>query len=638
MLQTIRDYFSGVFSWIIILMIAVPFALWGINQYTEKGGKASDVAVVNGQGISQPDFLRASQQQQERLKEMLGQSYNPDAFNTPQYKHEVLDQLIERTLLEQAAVNDGLDISDAELTAYITSQPDLQRDGKYAPPLYQAFLRDQGLTAAGFEQRLRDSLRVNQLRDAITNSTLLTPSALDALIRLREQQRDVAYVVLPQAVFGKNLAIDEAKISAYYQSHRTQYMNPERVQVEYIDYSIDGLMASVPVNEQLLRRTYDEQAATAATDEQRRASHILIQVPPGADAKAQAAARARIDKIQQQLKNGAAFETLAKEYSDDKPSAAKGGDLGYFGKGVMDKAFEQAAFKLKKGEVSAPVRSSFGWHLIKLTDIKAPQRKTFAEARADVERSYRHRQAEKIYYDRTDGLADTVYQQPDSLEPAAKLLGAPIQKSAWLTRAGGAGIGAYPKVIDAAFSEDVLTHGNNSEPIEIAPGHLVVLRVKAHEAASQKPLAEVHDQIATHLRSQMAQAKAAAAAKAMVERINKGETLAAVAKAANLSVKEVPGLKRKDVGQPPEIVAAAFRIARPKPTQPGIATTALADGDQAVVLVKAVHDGDPAKISKEDRAAYQRELQRAYSTAELQEMIAALRAQAKIKIWDDRLN
>lgn len=638
MLQTIRDYFSGVFSWIIILMIAVPFALWGINQYTDKGGKASDVAVVNGQGISQPDFLRASEQQQERLRQMLGQSYNPDTFNTPQYKHEVLDQLIERTLLEQAAVNDGLDISDAELTAYITSQPDLQRDGKYAPELYQTFLRNQGLTAAGFEKRLRDSLRVTQLRDAVTNSTVLTPTALDAMIKLREQRRDVAYMILPQAAYAKNIAVDEAKISAYYQSHRAQYMNPERVQVEYIDYSIEGLMASVPVNEQILRHAYDEQAATATNDEQRRASHILIQVPAGADAKTQAAARARIDKIQQQLKGGAAFETLAREYSDDKPSAAKGGDLGYFGKGVMDKAFEEAAFKLKKGEVSAPVRSSFGWHLIKLTDIKTTPRKTFAEARADIERSYRRSQAEKIYYDHTDGLADTVYQQPDSLEPAAKLLGMPIQKSAWLTRAGGPGIGAYPKVIDAAFSEDVLTHSNNSEPLEVAPGHLVVLRIKAHEATSEKPLAEVHDQIAASLRSEMAEAKAAAAAKAMVERLNKGEALAVVAKSANLSVKEVPGLKRKDAGQPPEIVATAFRIARPKSALPGVASTALADGDEAVVVVKAVQDGDPAKLSQEDRVAYQRELQRGYSTAELQEMIAALRAQARIKIWDDRLN
>jgi len=491
MLQTIRDYFSGVFSWIIILMIAVPFALWGINQYTDKGGKASDVAIVNGQGISQPDFLRASQQQQARLKEMLGQSYNPDTFNTPQYKREVLDQLIERTLLEQAAVNDGLDISDAELTAYITSQPDLQRDGKYAPELYQTFLRNQGLTPAGFEKRLRDSLRVRQLQDAVVNSTVLTRAALDEMIKLREQRRDIAYLVLPQAAYAKNLTVDEGKISAYYQSHRAQYMNPERVQLDYIDYSIDSLMAGVPVTEQILQRAYDDQAAAPASDEQRRASHILIEVPANADAKAQAAARATIDKIQQQLKAGASFDALAKQYSQDKPSAAKGGDLGYFGKGVMDKAFEDAVFKLKKGEVSAPVRSSFGWHLIKLTDIKTAHRKTFAEARADVEHSYRRSQAEKIYYDHTDGLADTVYQQPDSLEPAGKLLQAPIQKSAWLTRAGGPGIGAYPKVIDAAFSEDVLTHGNNSEPIEVAPGHVVVLRVKTHEAASQKPLAHM---------------------------------------------------------------------------------------------------------------------------------------------------
>lgn len=638
MLQTIRDYFSGVFSWIIILMIAVPFALWGINQYTDKGGKASDVAVVNGEGISQPDFLRASQQQQARLKEMLGQSYNPDTFNTPQYKREVLDQLIERSLLEQAAVNDGLDIGDAELTAYITSQPDLQRDGKYAPELYQTFLRNQGLTAAGFEKRLRDSLRVRQLQDAVVNSTVLTRAALDEMIKLREQRRDIAYLVLPQAAYAKNLTVDEGKISAYYQSHRAQYMNPERVQLDYIDYSIDSLMAGVPVTEQILQRAYDDQAAAPASDEQRRASHILIEVPANADAKAQAAARATIDKIQQQLKAGASFDALAKQYSQDKASAAKGGDLGYFGKGVMDKAFEDAVFKLKKDEVSAPVRSSFGWHLIKLTDIKTAHRKTFAEARADVQHSYRRSQAEKIYYDHTDGLADTVYQQPDSLEPAAKLLQAPIQKSAWLTRAGGPGIGAYPKVIDAAFSEDVLTHSNNSEPIEVAPGHVVVLRVKTHEAANQKPLAQVHDQIAVSLRSEMAQTQAAAAAKSIVQRLVKGESLAAIGKGLNLTVKEVPGLKRKDPGQPAEIEATAFRAAKPKSGQPSAATVALANGDQAVVIVKDVRDGDPAKLAQEDRVAYQRELQRGYSTAELQEMIAALRAQAKIKIWDDRLN
>ncbi len=638
MLQLIRDYFSGVFSWVILILIGVPFALWGINNYTDKGGKASDVALVNGVGISQPEFLQASRQQQERMKAMLGQAYNPETFSTPQYKRQILDQLIDRSLLEQAANKAGLDVSDAVLGATITNAPTLQRNGVYAPDLYKEFLRNQGMTAAGFEARLRNSQRVEQLTNAISDSTVLTEHDLDDLIKLREQRRDIAYLLLPQAGYLDGMKIDEAKVSAYYDSHHDSFTLPEQVQVDYVDYSIDALAAAVPVTDEVLHKYYDEQAASLLTEEQRRASHILIQLPPDADAKKVAAAEATLAKIQARLKAGDAFDVLAKEYSQDKASAVHGGDLGFFGKGVMDKPFEATVFKLKKGEVSEPVRTSFGFHLIKLTDIKPSHRMSFEEARANLEQSYRRNQAEKQYYDHIDGLADTAYQQPDSLGPAAKLLQTTIHTSDWLTRKGGPGIGAYPKVVEAAFSSDVLTDKNNSEPLEVAPDHVIVLRIKAHHPATLKPLAEVHDQIVKILRQETASAKAAEAGKAMLTRLNKGETLAALATQAKLTVKDVQGLRRTDPGQPAAIVQAAFRLARPDKGQARYGTVALDNGDYAVLMLQSVHEGDPSELTKEDRLAYRRGLQRANSEAEVQALIDQLRAQAKIKIWEDHLN
>lgn len=638
MLQTIRDYFSGVFAWIIVAMIGVPFALWGVNSYTDKEGKASDVALVNGVGISQSEYLTASRQQQARMKEMLGQAYNPDMFNSPEYKRRVLDQLIERALLEQAVGNAGLDISDAILGATIRNAPDLQRDGVYAPDLYETFLRNQGLTASSFEARLRNSQRVEQLRSAVADTTTLSAHDLDELIKLREQRRDIVYLVLPLASHLDGVKIDEAKVSAYYDSHHDNYMNPEQVQVEYVEYGIDLLAAAVPVTDQLLQKYYDEQAASLTTEEQRRASHILIQVVANADAKSLAAAQATLAKIQARLKAGDAFEALAKEYSQDKASAVKGGDLGFFGKGVMDKAFEDAAFKLEKNAVSEPVRSSFGFHLIKLTDIKPAHRKSFAEARTDLENAYRHSQAEKQYYDHTDVLADTAYQQPDSLEPVAKLLQSTLHTSDWLTREGGPGIGQFPKVIEAAFSSEVLTENNNSEPIEVSPGHLIVLRSKEHKPASVKPLAEVRELIVKVLQEEAARAKAAAAGKAMLQSLNKGESLAAMATQAKLTVKKAPGLRRADPGMPAPLVKASFRLAAPDKGRARYDAVALENGDYAVLMLQGVHDGDPAKLSKEDRLAARRELQRAYAEAEVQALIDHLRAQAKIKTWEDRLN
>ncbi len=638
MLQTIRDYFSGIFSWIIIFMIGVPFALWGINSYTDKGGKASDVALVNGVGISQPDFLKASQQQQARMKEMLGKDYNPEIFNTPQYKRQILDQLIDRSLLEQATVAAGLDISDAMLGATIRSVPNLQRDGVYAPDLYETFLRNQGMTAAEFESRLRSSLRVEQLQNAIAGTAMLTAPELDNLLSLRDQRRDISYLLLSTGSYLTDDNVDAAKVSAYYDSHRDSFMNPEQVQLDYLDYSIDALAAAVPVTEQVLHHYYDEQAASLSTEEQRRASHILIQVAPNADAKTVAAARATIAKIQAQLQAGAAFDALAKEYSQDKDSAVKGGDLGFFGKGVMEQPFEAAVFNLKKNEVSEPVRSSFGLHLIKLTDINPSHRKSFAEARADLERGYRRSQAEKQYYDHSDGLADVAYQQPDSLEPAAKLLQAPIHTSDWLTREGGPGIGAYPKVIEAAFSSEVLTENNNSEPLEVAPDHVIVLRIKAHHAASVKPLAEVRGQIVKILQEEAARAKTAAAAKTLLQHLNKGETLTALATQDKLAVKQVQGLRRTDAGLPASLVTMAFQLPRPDKGQASYGSVMLDNGDYAVLMLQAVHEGDPGKLAKVDRTSYQRELQRAYSDVEVQALIDHLRAQAKIKVWDERLN
>ena len=456
---------------------------------------------------------------------MLGRAVDPRLFDTPEFRQRVLDGLIDEVLIAADVEAHGYRVSDAKLGRQIRLAPQFQRDGQFDPKLYEALLRNAGLDVSGFEARLRDAL-LRQAESGFAQSAIVTPSDTQTLLGLQAQQREATVTVLKPARLRDRVKISAQAIEQEYTANAERYMTPERIRIEYIRLAAADLAKDIRVSEDDVRKAMTEGAASAAGKEERRASHILIKLPQGADAQAEKASMARAQDLRAKLLAGADFATLARKNSEDPGSAAQGGDLGFVARGALAKEFEQALFALKKsGELSAPVRTSYGLHLIKLTGVKAPSVAP-APTRAKIEAEIRARKAEERFFELSEKFHNLVYEQTDSLKPAAELLGLKIETSGWFTRAGGgSGLVAEPKVIEAAFDPEVLGQGRNSSTIEVGKNTLVALRIAAHEPRSLRPLAEVRPEIEKALLASAMQAETERLAQEALGKLRAGESL-----------------------------------------------------------------------------------------------------------------
>ena len=629
MLQIIRERAHGWFAWVIVGLIIIPFALWGVHQYIGGGGDSS-VAKVDGVEISQGQLQRATMQQRQRLEQMFGGKL-PAMFSEEMIRGQVLQQLIEQQTLVQAAADNGLRVGDATLAQAITGIAAFQEEGKFSNSRYQQLLRAQGMLPGNFEQRVRRDMLAAQFTDGISETAFTTQTQVDDYLRLQQQQRNTGYLTVATARFKDEVTVSDEDIAAYYEQNAQQFMQPERLKVDYLELNIDDIAKGIQVDEQAVRERYEARKLNYATPEQRKASHILVQIPAGADDETLAAARKKAEDILARLRKGEDFGKLAKAESDDPGSARQGGDLGFFGKGVMDPAFEEAAFALKKGELSELVLSSFGFHIIKLAEISGGTVKSFDEVKAGIEKEIQMERAEQQYYDLAEQLANLTYEHPESLAIAAEQVQLPIKTSAYFTRTGGPGIAAEPKVVSAAFDEEVLARGNNSETIELGRSHMVVLRLKEHQPEQQRLLEEVKPGIISTLTGDQAEARAVELARAVLERVRSGETPAELAKALGIKWSDKQALSRDSADADRALVSEVFRMPRPK-GEPVTAQVALPSGDQAVVILYSVEEGKPAEASEAERRQAANMLQQADANAELAGVVSGIRSRTDITI------
>jgi peptidyl-prolyl cis-trans isomerase D len=592
MLQNIRDKAQGWIAYGIVILISIPFALWGIQEYLGIGSEPV-VAKVNGTEITERALDNQFQSFRQQLRAQLGSAYRPELFNDDRMRLEVLNRMVRDELIEQASNDMGLRVSGIEVQTALIGMEPFQKDGHFDQATFERAVRLQGLTPAGFMERIRKLLLSQQLAQAVGVSTFVTQHEEQEAQRLMNQQREFSYFTIPVADYRLETPVADDKIEAYYQAHQADFAVPERVKLRYIHLDATIAGGTIEVSTEALKNYYNDHQEKFGLPEQRKASHILIQVAQDADDAAVAEAKSRIEALSERLAQGEDFAELAKANSQDPGSASNGGDLGYFGKGVMDPAFEKAVFELEPGQVSEPVRSSFGFHLIKLVDIKSGHVKPFEEAKAEVERAYRKDEGERLYFEMAERLADLAYEDPGSLEPAANELGLTIQHSDWVTREQGEGILSSPKVLGAAFSEDVLVGHNNSELIELDTESSVVLRVEEHEEASTRPLDEVRDQIVEQLRLESAEAQAQAEADKRKQEIEGGAPIQQVA--GELSIAGPLTMKRTDRSVAQELLNAVFTA--PKPTEGGsvVDSAKLANGDVAVYVLQSVSEGDAAE-------------------------------------------
>lgn len=637
MLTTIREKTQGWFAGTVLVLIAALFVVGGVASYFESDSKIV-VARVGSHDISVEAFKTALESQRRSIQENLGRNVNPKLFDSLDFKTRILDELVDQALLIRDAENQGYRISNAELDQRITSLPIFQQDGRFDPKRYEQVLRGMSMSPQGLKESLRQDALIKQVAAGFELSTLVTKADMNTLLRLETQSRQASYVVIKPQQYLSKVNVTAGAVDQYYAANSAMFKSPERVRIDYIRLSAKDLAAKVNINDADLQKAYSQDLDRYTTPEQRRASHILIRLSDkdGADADSKALQKAQA--LRQQLLQGADFATLAKKDSEDPGSAIKGGDLGYVARnGGLAKPFETALFALKKGEISQPVRTSFGYHLIKLTDIKPQIRKPFNEVRAEVESGLRTRKAEEQFYELSDRLNNLIYEQSDSLKPAAEALGLSVEQSDWFSRTGGEGIAADPHIVDAAFDPEVLNQGRNSNAIETGPNTLVALRINGHQPAASLPLSAVRGQIETLLKQTQAQSAARQASDKLLGQLREGASLASLAKSQGLTVAGGQALTRQQAkNMEPPLVEAVFAAPRPLDGKSSYGSVEVKDG-YAVYAVSAVKDGSADLADADLKNQVQRLLSDRRGREYYADYRAGLRLETKPKLYLDRL-
>ena len=526
MLDIVRD--NKKIAQIILAVITLPFAFWGVESYVGNVSTGNDVAQVAGTKITVPEFQRSLQDQQNRIRQAMGGRVDQAMLETPEIKRAVVDNLVQRRLLIAYTVKSRMNVSDEQLARFIASVPALQENGRFSRERYAALIAAQNTTQPAFEANVRQDLATQQALMAIGEGSIVANATVNRWLAARLEEREIAEATFKPEQYLSSVKITPAAIQAYYDANARKFDQPEQLRAEYLVFSREQFLQTIQAGDSEIKAWYEKHADRYRQPEERRASHILIAVAKDAGADAVKAAQSQADELAAQLrKTPGDFAKLAKQYSKDPGSAEKGGDLGWFGRGMMVKPFEEAAFGLKDGQTSEPVRSDFGFHLIKVTGIKAEQGRPLAEVRNEIAAEIRAEGAAKKYEEIVEAFSNTVYEQPDSLAPAAEKFGLSLQKSGWITRTGEAqGVLNNPKLLAALFAPDAVQNKRNTEAVEVKPAVLVAARVLEHKPAAQQPLAAVSADIEKLLARQEAMKQAVAAGQAQLARLQGGEKVA----------------------------------------------------------------------------------------------------------------
>jgi peptidyl-prolyl cis-trans isomerase D len=613
-----------IFVQVLLLLMVLPFALWGIDSYQRGISRAEDLAEVAGQKITLQEFAQAQRDQQERMRSLLGKNFDASLLDTPEQRAELLDELIQQRLLALKAVKSNLIVTDARLREIITGLPSFQENGQFSKARYDALLRAQGLSDVGFEARLRRDVELQQLNGAVADSSLVAKAQVARMLAIQRQQREVSEVLLSYEQFASEVKPAPDAVKAFYDAHLTDFQLPEQVRADYVVLSADALAALETVSEAELHTWYDNNVRAKFEERaaaKKKAEDLLAQL------------RAAPDK----------FAELAKKYSQDPGSKDKGGDLGFFAPGAMVKPFDEAVFKLKQGQMSGIVDTDFGFHIIKLTGVKpakdgepeqrqashilinAPAAaKDFDAMRADIEKELKKQRLGKKFAEAAEAFTNLAYEQPDSLQPIADKFKLKIQQSVWLTRRADAAAGALnnQKLLDALFAPDSLKDKHNTEVVDGGPDMLLVARVIEHKPAAVRPLDEVKAEITKRLIDQESMALAVKRGAAKYAELQQG-------KDAGLTWGPAKAIGRDDKpAVHPDAVKAIFRADTSKlPVYLGVE---LRDRGYGIYRISRVIDAPPADEASEKSLRDQLAQQAAQQDNAA--YLASLRAGAKIEI------
>ncbi|EXI65115.1 MAG: Peptidyl-prolyl cis-trans isomerase D [Candidatus Accumulibacter adjunctus] len=612
---------------VFLALIALPFAFWGVDSYVRGGGAGADLASVGDSKITQQQFDQAWRVQQDRMRQVLGDSFRPESMNTPAARLAVLNSLVDQRLLLLEAAKGKLGASDEALREMIGSIPALQENGRFSMARYQSALAAQGLSQAQFEAQIRQDLTLQELVSAIGDTGVAARSETERILAIRSEERQVAEFRIAPGQFAGQVRIDEEALRKFYDENGKRFEIAEQARVEYVVLSLAARINQTAVKDADLQDWYESHRDRYQQGEERRVSHILFLAQGGESEQGKARARAE-ELLEEVRKSPARFADLARKHSQDPGSAAKGGDLGVVARGTMVKPFEEAVFSLRENEVSGVVQSEFGYHIIIVTGIKAAKQRTFAEVRPEIEAELKQQAAQRRFAEDAEAFSNIVYEQPDSLQPAAERFNLKLQTSDWLPRnpapAAVASLGhlANAKILAAIFSDDSVRNKRNTEAIEVAPNTLLAARVVEHRPASVRPFAEVKADIQAALILQGEAALARSAGEARLAELRQGATD---------SVAWTPPrkLSRQDARQLPPAAAKAIFSADVHKLPVFVGAAA---GDGGYVLYKIVSVTQPDRVDEARRQALQREYAQILGQEDFAAYLAGLRQRYRIDI------
>ena len=602
---------------VFLALITLPFAFFGVDSYVRSVGSGSDVANIGDMKITQQQFQQAMKEKEDRLR---NQQVDPKLLNTPAGRQAVVDELVNRQLLILEANKRRMYVSDDEIRRTIGAIEAFSVEGKFSPERYEAALRGQGMSPAGFESQLRQDLTIEKLAGALVQSGLTARTVSDRLMVLQSEKREVMEYRFAADAYLDKVKLAEGAARKFYDDNSKQFELPEQAKAEYVILSMETIGAQLSVTDAEIKSWYDGHKAQFAVPEERRASHILIASEKIGKDKAKAKAEELLGEIR---KTPASFADLAKKNSDDPGSAAKGGDLGFFGRGMMVKPFEDTTFALKEGEISGTVESDFGFHIIKLTGIHAAKEKPLAEVKGEIEAELKKTAASRKFAEAAEAFSNIVYEQSDSLKPAAEKFNLTVKQSDWLGRQANPASGALAneKVLAALFSEDSIKNKRNTGAIEIAANTLVSARVVEHKPAALQAFESVKANIETLLKRQEAQAAATKEGESRLEALKKGEDKLSWGTAKTVSRMDSRLIQ-------PVAVPVVFRMDSSK--LPSYAGLELPGAGYSLFKLSKVSEGE--KISEANKAAMMNQLGSLVAQEDVQLYLSALRSRYKVEI------
>lgn len=630
MLDKLREGAQGKVAKVILGLIILSFALAGVGSYLN-GPARTAPATVNGNDISAPALENAYRNERARMESQMGEAFNQLAANPDymkQFRRGVLDRLIDQALIDDKARSLGLRVSDEQIKQAIVAMPEFAENGKFSNDRYLQLIRRAGMTPEMFRDSLRQDMVRQQLMGAVLGSEFALKGEAEQLDRLYNQTRDLRLIRLAASAYVDGVEVSDAEVEQFYKANSARFMNDETVKVDYLLLDAANLGKNIKVTEQDAQDYYDQHQDLFQRPERRQVAHILI--PFGKDEKA---AEQKAEAVLAKAKAGDDFAALAKADSSDTFSAKKGGELDWFEKGVMDPAFEKAAFALAKaGDLSAVVKSPFGFHIIKLLAVEPAKTKPFVDVMSDTIARLQSEKAKEQFFAEQQKMADSSFENPDSLDLTAEAMGLQVQSTGYFSQADAPAPLNDPKVLSVAFSEQLRDDNTNSDVIELADGKALVLHIMGHQPKAAKPLAEVKEQVITAIKHDKASEVARGKAQGLLDKLKAGENVQADLTALGLKVDTHTGVSRFAQEMDQNLVTQVFRMPHPTDGKPSVELVTEANGDRVVVAL------DKVNVIKEPSqmvSLLQGQLGQGKAQADYKSLIDELRKAAKIEYFTD---